>query len=431
MNRQILKLAIPNIISNLSIPLLSSVDIALMGRQESAVYIGAVALGAVIFNFLYWSFAFLRMGTTGLTAQAYGKKNTTQIINILARALALALIGAFILIALQIPIGQMSFYLLGASNEVEAIAQEYFYTRIWAAPATLCLYVMMGWFFGMQNSIYPLILTIFINAINIICNVYFVNNLGMKAEGVALGTVVAQYAGCVLAFGLFWYKYRYLIRSFQRKAILEWESLKSFMALNSDIFVRTFCLVFALAFFDNQSAILGDLTLAVNGVLLQFVLWVSYGVDGFAYASESLIGKYYGAKEESKLKQAMKYSFYWGMGLAAVYSLLFALFGEQLLYIFTDQMDIITMATPFLIWLVIFPIVSTPAYIWDGIYIGMTASKAMRNTMVGALIVYLLFFFLQYQFTNWGNDGLWASLCVLLISRGIMQWWWYEKKMKN
>ncbi len=401
-----------------------------MGRQESAIYIGAVALGAVIFNFIYWSFAFLRMGTTGLTAQAYGKKDATQMINILGRALALALIGAILLIVLQILIGQMSVYLLGASNEVETIAQEYFYIRIWAAPATLCLYVLMGWFFGMQNSIYPLILTIFINIINIVCNVYFVNYLGMKASGVALGTVIAQYSGFVLGLGLFWYKYSYLIASFQRQAILEWQSFKAFMALNSDIFIRPFCLVFALAFFENQSAILGDLTLAANGILLQLILWVSYGVDGFAYASESLIGKYHGAKEQKELDKAIKYSFYWGMGLAIVYSLLYALLGENLLYIFTNQEEIVLMAMPFLIWVIIFPIISTPAYIWDGIYIGMTASKAMRNTMVGALAIYLTFFFLQYKFTNWGNDGLWASLILLLISRGLMQWKWYREKMK-
>jgi MATE family multidrug resistance protein len=208
LNRQILKLAIPNILSNLSIPLLSSVDIALMGRQEGAEYIGAVALGALIFNFVYWSFAFLRMGTTGFAAQAYGQSDKHQIINVLARALLLAVISGVIILMIQIPLGEMSFRLLGASEAVETISKEYYYTRVWAAPATLSLYVLMGWFFGMQNSIFPLILTLVVNSMNIICNVYFVSYLGMQADGVALGSVIAQYTGLVVGILLFLYKYR-------------------------------------------------------------------------------------------------------------------------------------------------------------------------------------------------------------------------------
>lgn len=429
MNKQILKLAIPNILSNLSIPLLSTVDTALMGRQEGAVYIGAVALGALIFNFVYWSFAFLRMGTTGLTAQAYGKEDKPQMINILGRALAFAFVGGCLLLIMQIPLERFSFYLLGASSEVETLAREYFYIRVWAAPATLCLYVLMGWFFGMQNVIYPLILTILINITNIVCNLYLVNGLGMKADGVALGTVVAQYAGLIAGLGLFWFKYKSYTAYLQRKAILEWQSFKAFMSLNSDIFIRTFCLVFAFAFFDNQSAILGDMTLAVNGVLLQFTFWMSYGVDGFGYAAESLTGKYYGAKDENNFQKAIKASFVWGMGLAVIYSLVYGVFGESLLYIFTNQMDIIENAKMYLIWLVIFPIVATPAYIWDGIYIGITASKAMRVTMMVALILYLTFFYIQDAFYDFGNHGLWVALIVMMLSRTVVQWWYWKKRL--
>jgi len=429
LNRQILRLAIPNIISNLSVPLLSSVDIALMGRQEGAEYIGAVAIGALIFNFVYWSFAFLRMGTTGLAAQAYGKKDQPLIINILGRALALAVISGLVLLLIQVPLERMSFSLLGASAEVETIAAKYFYIRVWAAPATLSLYVFMGWFFGMQNVIYPLILTVLINIVNIVCNIYFVNYLGMDADGVALGTVIAQYVGVVAAIGLFYYKYRYLIPHFQKKAMLELASFKSFMTLNADIFIRTFCLVFALAYFDNQSAIMGDMTLAINGVLLQFTFWVSYGVDGFGFAAESLVGKYFGANNRTKLQQAIRYSFYWGIVLSILFSLIFAIFGESLLYIFTNQIDIIEAAIPFLFWLIIFPIAAAPSYIWDGIYVGMTASKAMRITMFWAMIVYLAFMHLQFWLADWGNHGLWVSLIVFMISRGIIQWWWYERKI--
>lgn len=411
-------------------PLLSTVDIALMGRQEGAIYIGAVALGALIFNFVYWSFAFLRMGTTGLTAQAYGKADKPLMMNVLGRALAFAFVSGCLLLILQIPLERLSFYLLGASTEVETLAQEYFYIRVWAAPATLSLYAFMGWFFGMQNAIYPLILTILINLINILCSLYLVNALGMKSDGVALGTVVAQYVGLFTALGLFWFKYKSYTVYFQRKAILEWQSFKAFMSLNSDIFIRTFCLVFSFAFFDNQSAILGDMTLAVNGVLLQFTFWLSYGVDGFGYAAESLTGKYYGAKEEDNFQKAIKASFIWGMGLAVVYSLIFGIFGEPLLYVFTDQIDIIERAKVYLIWLVIFPIVVAPAYIWDGIYVGITASKAMRTTMIAALTVYLLFFYAQDTLGDFGNHGLWAALTVMMLSRSVFQWWYWRKKLR-
>ena len=431
MNKKILKLAIPNVLSNLSIPLLSTVDTALMGRQEGAIYIGAVALGALIFNFIYWSFAFLRMGTTGLTAQAYGKNDKTQMINVLGRALAFGFVGGCLILILQIPLEQLSFYLLGASTEVETLAQEYFYIRVWAAPATLCLYVLMGWFFGMQNVIYPLILTILINITNVFCSLYLVNILGMKADGVALGTVIAQYVGLLTGIVLFLYKYKSYTAYFQRKPILEWESFKAFMSLNSDIFIRTFCLVFSFAFFDNQSAILGDMTLAVNGVLLQFTFWLSYGVDGFGYAAESLTGKYYGANDKGNFQKAIKVSFIWGMGLAVVYSLIFGIFGESLLYIFTDQIDIIENAKIYLIWLVIFPIVVAPAYIWDGIYVGITASKAMRTTMVAALICYLLFFYAQDAFFDFGNHGLWVSLTVMMLSRSVFQWWYWRKSLNK
>jgi MATE family multidrug resistance protein len=289
----------------------------------------------------------------------------------------------------------------------------------------------MGWFFGMQNAIYPLILTILINIINIICNVYFVNYLGMDADGVALGTVIAQYTGFITAIGLFLYKYRYLLSYFQQKAMLELAAFKAFMTLNADIFLRTFCLVFVFAYFDNQSAMMGDMTLAVNGVLLQFTFWVSYGVDGFGFAAESLVGKYFGAKNQSKFQKAITYSFYWGMGLAAIYSLFFAFFGESLLYVFTNQEAIIQAAIPFLIWLIVFPLAGTPAYIWDGIYIGMTDSKAMRNTMFLALLVFLLVLHLQLWFTDWGNHGLWAALTIFMAGRGVVQWWWYRAFMQK
>lgn len=400
-----------------------------MGRQEGAAYLGAIALGSLIFNFVYWSFSFLRMGTTGLAAQAYGQQSPTQMILILGRALLFAVGSGLVLLLLQVPLEALSFALFGASSEVESLARDYFYVRIWAAPATLSLYVLMGWYFGMQNAIYPLVLTLFVNAVNIVANVYFVQHLGMTADGVALGTVIAQYSGLALGIGLFLYRYSYLLAHLERRLLWEWQAFRAFMRLNRDIFIRTFCLVFAFAFFNNQSALLGDLTLAVNGVLLQFTFWMSYGVDGFGYAAESLVGRYHGAADDTQLRRAVRYSFAWGMGLAAMYSLGYGLWGESLLWIFTDQAFIVAAAVPYLPWLILFPLAGTPAYIWDGIYVGMTASVAMRNTMALALAAFLAFYYLQHWGTDWGNHGLWVALTLMMATRGIVQWWWYRRRL--
>jgi len=426
MNKQILRLAIPNIISNLSVPLLSTVDTALMGRQESAAYIGAVGLGAIIFNFIYWSFGFLRMGTTGLAAQAYGNDNQQELSNILGRAFIVVAGGTVLIWALQVPIAWASFGLLEGSPEVEALAREYYGIRIWAAPATIGLYAMMGWFFGMQNAIYPMILTILINIVNVVANLYLVNHLGMKADGVALGTVIAQYVGMVAAVGLFYYRYGDYIKYFNRKKILELEAIKRFMSLNANIFIRTFCLIFVLAFFANQSAKQGDVLLAVNMILMQLINWMAYGVDGFAFASESLVGKYAGAKDMANLKKAVRYSFAWGMVLALMFSVAYFFGGKPLLWLFTDQENIVVAALPFMAWMAVIPLIATPSYMWDGIYIGMTASREMRDSMLLAMLIFLISFF-AFRFME--NDGLWLALVIFLVARGLIQWLWWHRRI--
>ncbi len=427
MNKEILKLAIPNIISNISVPLLSTVDTALMGRL-SELHLGAVGIGAMIFNFVYWNFGFLRMGTTGITAQAFGKKDNQEIIVTLSRALLVAFILAIAVVVFQKPIGQLSVYLMNISEAQNDLVNEYFYTRIWAAPATLALYAFMGWFFGMQNAIYPLILTITINVVNIICSYVLVHHYNMAVSGVAWGTVIAQYTGLVVAIVLFMTKYRSYADHYSHKASLEIKALVKFLQINSDIFIRTFCLTFAFGFFYSQSSGEGAEILAVNVILLQFLNWMSYGVDGFAYASESLVGKYKGAQDQVRLKQAIRLSFIWGMVLAFLFSLIYLLFGESLLYIFTDKESLISASVPFLFWMILFPILSTPCYIWDGIYIGLTASRAMRQTMLIAVLIYILSYFLLKD--NFGNHGLWAALLIFLVARGLIQWVWYRKSLK-
>lgn len=425
MNKEILRLAIPNIISNISVPLLSTVDTALMGRL-SASHLGAVGIGAMIFNFIYWNFGFLRMGTTGITAQAFGRQSEKDMIDTLGRAMLIAISVGFLLILLQWGLNAASQFFMQVQPEQQSFVSTYLYIRIWAAPATLGLYAFTGWFFGMQNANFPLAITVLGNIFNIVLSYVFVVNLGMGVAGVAWGTVIAQYLGLTFAIGLFLVKYRYLLDNFKVRALLQWEKLQSFLRINADIFIRTFLLTLAFAFFYSKSSGEGELILAANIILLQFVNWMSYGIDGFAFASESLVGKYRGAEDKTQTYRAIRLSFIWGMGLALVYSLVYASLGQQLLRIFTDETPVINEARTYLFWLILFPIVSTPCYIWDGIFIGLTASQAMRNLMIGAISIFFLSFFSLGNL--WENHGLWFTLTIFMLARGAFQHFYFMKK---
>ena len=399
-----------------------------MGRLTPD-HLGAVGLGSMIFSFIYWNFGFLRMGTTGITAQAFGKKDDYLISQTLGRASVLALIISVIILALQFPFFEASAYLMNVQEGQEALLLDYFKVRIWAAPATLLLYSILGWFFGMQNAIFPMILTIVINIINIIVSWYLVHHMGMEAKGVAWGTVVAQYAGVVLALFLIAKKYPSYLSGINAQALRKIEALRGFLKVNQDLFIRTVGLTFAFGFFYSKSSEAGAMILASNVILLQFVNWMSYGIDGFAYASEALVGKYYGAENEDKLNKAIRYSMVWGVGFALLYSLVYAFFGEALLYLFTDDTEIISFSMNYLWWMILFPIAGFACYIWDGIYIGFTASKAMRDTMFIALALYLLTYYLSS--TLHPMHQLWLSLSMLLFARGIVQTFLYWKYGKS
>jgi len=423
-NREIIRLAIPNIISNITVPLLSSVDTALMGRM-SAAHIGAVGIGSMIFNFVYWNFGFLRMGTTGMTAQAFGKGSNPGIINTFSRAILLSLILAAMILILQVPFGRFGFQVMNVVPGQMDLVGEYFYTRIWAAPATLSLYACMGWFFGLQNAVYPLILTVIINVVNIGLSYYFVINLNMGARGAALGTVLAQYTGLICAAVFIASRYRNYFKYFVTRAVIQFEPLKRFLMINGDIFIRTFCLTFAFGFFYSKSSTNGEMILAANVILLQYINWMSYGIDGIAFAAESLIGKYFGAGDQKSLMEALRLSFLWGFAFAGLYSLVFGIFGIPLLGIFTNQPSVIDAAVPFLIWMIAFPIISFACYIWDGVYIGLTASRSMRNSMIPALICYLVFYYATASI--WPKHGLWASLLFFMAIRAVIQTYLFSK----
>jgi len=418
MNNRILRLAVPNIISNISIPILGMVDMGLMGHLGDEKYIGAVAVGSMIFNFIYWGFSFLRMGTSGFVAQDYGRRNFTGVMLNLSRALLVAGAGGLLLIILQKPISMLSFFIIDSSSEVETLARQYFHIRIFAAPATIGLYALTGWFIGMQNARFPMMITILVNLLNLGFNLLFIKVFGMTSDGVALGTVIAQYSG--LAMGLF-LLHRYYRRIFHyniSSLILQKEALLRFFNVNRDIFIRTLCLIFSLSFFTAKSASTGDTILAVNSLLLQYFMFYAYFVDGFAYAAEALSGRYYGAANRSRLKESIRLLFRWGGGIALVFTITYLSGGRYLIYLLTNNETVISTAMTFFPWIILIPVITFPAFIWDGIYIGTTASVSMRNAMVISTVAVFLpaYCLLEPQL---GNHGLWFAFMLFMVSRGV------------
>ncbi|MCK5028850.1 MAG: MATE family efflux transporter [Bacteroidales bacterium] len=416
MNRRILNIAIPNIISNITIPLLGIVDLALVGHLESKVYIGAIAIGSMIFNFIYWGFSFLRMGTAGFAAQSFGKKDFRESFYILYRALFVGFIGAIFLLIIQRPIDLLSFSIINGSDEVEFFARQYFNIRIWAAPATIALYSISGWYIGMQNAKIPMIIAITVNLLNVGFNVLFIKVFGMKSDGVALGTVLAQYSGLIIAL-VFLSKHSGRLRLYlNMKEILQQNALKRFFNVNKDIFIRTISLVFALSFFTAKSAKYGDTLLAVNTLLLQFFMIYAHVVDGFAFAGEALAGKYFGARDKTNLIKASKLLFYWGLLIAGIFTIAYYFGDNLLLKILTDNSEVIQNIQPYLFWIYLIPVITFGAFIWDGIFIGVTASASMRNAMlISTFLIFLPAYFILHHYFY--NHGLWAAFLLFMIAR--------------
>ena len=434
MNKRILSLALPNIITNITVPLLGMVDMAIVGRL-SASHIGAIAIGTQIFNLIYWNFGFLRMGTSGFTAQAYGAHNFDEAVRIFVRAIAIAIAVAFTLILLQWPISRLSLLIFKGGYEVIQLALTYFFVRIWAAPATLGLYAIKGWFIGMQNSRLPMWIAIFLNCVNIVCSLLFVLVFHWDIKGVALGTVIAQYSG--FAIGLF-----FLVREMRRikphttiqlkiipllKASLHWSQLKLFFKVNGDIFLRTVCLSAVFTFITAASSHISAEVLAIDALLMQFFTLFSYIMDGFAYAGECLVGRHIGAKQKRHLKLAVRLLIMWGMALTVVFTGLYAAFGDQFLHIFTDQQDVIAAAGDYMTWVLVIPVCGFAAFLFDGIFIGATATRTMRNAMFVATAAFFAVYYGLKAYTDaegdehtW-NNVLWVAFMVYLTLRGLLQ----------
>ena len=429
MNRKILQLALPNIITNITVPLLGMVDTAIVGHL-SENHIGAIAIGTQIFNLIYWNFGFLRMGTSGFAAQAYGARRLDEAVRVFIRAFAIALAIAASLLVLQYPIVLLSEAIFNGSNEVMHMALTYFYIRIWAAPAALGLYAIKGWFIGMQNSRLPMWIAIIINVVNIVCSLVFVLALGMDIDGVALGTVIAQYSG--LTIGLFFLIFRYgklfrrhLTRYFVRQT-LQWSAMKQFFKVNGDIFLRTVCLAAVFTFITSESGRISDQILAVDTLLMQFFMLFSYIMDGFAYAGESLVGRYIGAHDRRSLTLTVRYLMLWGLALTLCFTACYALWGSDLLRIFSDKKEVIEATRPYLFWILIIPVCGFSAFLFDGIFVGATASRTMRNSMFIATMAFFAIYYgvchtLNITTDFERNNVLWTAFMVYLAARGIGQ----------
>ncbi len=428
MNRSILKLAIPNIISNITIPLLGLVDMILMGHLSSPIYIGAIALGGTIFSVLYSFFSFLRAGTTGFTAQAYGAKDTSEESYSLYRSMTIAVLAFLLILCIQKPIAKLSLNLLDGSDDLKNLAITYFFVRIWAAPANMLLYCFNGWFIGMQNTKIPMAIAIIINVLNIAFSIFFVLVMKQDVVGVALGTVIAQYCGLLTAFIFIFTKYKKHLIRIDVHILLNINKLKRFFKVNTDLMIRSILLVFTIAFFTNQSAKLGDNILSVNMILLQFFYIFSYFTDGFAYAGEALVGKFIGARDSENLRSVVMHLFKWGALISVPFAILYALFPTTFMKMISDNPVIISEIRPYYIYMVLIPIITFAAFLWDGIYIGATASKAIRNTMI---ISSVMIFLPMWHFLTplWNNHGLWIAFLGFMIARGVSMTFFAKKNI--
>ncbi|MDE6288550.1 MAG: MATE family efflux transporter [Muribaculaceae bacterium] len=414
-DKSILAIALPAIVSNITVPVLGLVDVAIVGHFDDAAFIGAIAVGATMFNMLYWLFGFLRMGTAGLTAQAYGAQNRHSGDATLARALLIAAFGAALLIILAGPLGTVLINFLDADDAVTPPARRYFLICIWGAPAVLGTYVLNGWFLGMHNTRLPMIIAIITDVVNIIVSISLVFGAGMRLEGVAAGTVTAQWIGFITGLTVLLRRYRPGLASLH--IILDSKAIKRLFSINVDIFLRTLCLVAVTMWFTRAGASQGVIILAANALLMQLFMFFSYFSDGFGYAGEALAGAAYGARDHSRLVEVTRALLRWGAGISIAFSLIYFIAGDTVLTLLTDDIPVINAAREYLPWAVGIPLCGVMAFIYDGIYIGLTLTRRMLMSIVLSAVIF--FGLYAALFPVMGNHGLWLAFIVYLLVRGI------------
>lgn len=426
MNRQILHIALPSIVSNITVPLLALVDTTIAGHLGAASYIGSIAVGGLLFNMVYWLFGFLRMATGGLTAQSYGAGRKTECQAVLLRSLLLAAALSLLLVAGQKLWLRLSLHWIQATPEVIAGANRYFDILVWGAPAVLGLYSLTGWFLGMQNARYPMWIAIGQNVTNIALSALFVFGFGMKIEGVALGSLIAQWAGFLIALLLAQRMMPWPLRSL-RSRVFDRAAFRRFFQVGRDIFLRTLCLIAVTTAFTAAGAASGDLTLAANTLLMQFFILFSYVMDGFAYAGEALGGRYFGAADQSAFVRLTRNLAGWGLGLATLFTLLYVGLGDWILRLLTNEARVIAVATAYLPAAYLIPLVGVWAFLFDGLLIGTTSTRPMLLSMAFATAT----FFLLHTVLPLGNANLWLAFLTYLGSRGAAEALLFRKVIRK
>ena len=419
-DKRILSIALPSIVANITVPLLGLVDMAVSGHLGNAVYIGAVAVGSMIFNVVYWVFGFLRMGTSGMTSQALGRRDLNDVATTLARSIVVAMAVAAFIIILQKPLGSVALALVGASAEINAEAWHYFRICVWGAPAMLCLYSLTGWYIGMQNTRLPMFISIMQNVVNIGASCTFVYGFGMKVEGIALGTLVAQYAGLLVSITLWATTYgKRILRHVQWQRTMEGTAMRRFFSVNRDIFLRTLCLVAVNFYFLSAGAAQGAVVLAVNTLLMQLFTLYSYVMDGFAFAGEALCGKHYGAGNHVEFSRTVRRLFGWGFALTVAYTMVYAVGGTGFLRLLTDDIEVVAASAEYAPWAVLIPICGLAAFIWDGVFIGTTNTRGMFAATAAAMLAFFgVYLSLR---SEWQNHALWLAFLTFLLTRGAVQ----------
>ncbi len=441
-NKEILRLAIPSILANITIPLVGLVDTAIVGHLSDAAAIGGIAIGTMLFDLLYWNFGFLRIGTSGLTAQAYGKGQSDkgqsdqgpstnvpdECRKILTQSVSVALIAAVVIWAIQWVFVTAVLAIVPCSDEVAAVAREYFYVRIWAAPATLCLFTFKGWFIGMQDTKSPMAVDILVNVVNMAASYALAVYTPLGVVGVAWGTLIAQYSGLLLALTILFTRYFHIsvLRNWEEwRASMRWSSIRRMMSLNGNLFIRSLCFMVVYVGYTMLASTYGDAELAVSSIMMKLFMFFSFFVDGFAYAGEALVGKEWGkvpsdqvpSTKEKEVNEVVHSLFYWALGVGVFFTILYAVWGQGAIALLTSDEVVLSASTKYIGWLIAMPIISTLAFMWDGVYVGATAGVQIRNSMIWAAVGFVLGYAISYRFV--GAQALYIGYFAHLIARAV------------
>ena len=422
MNREILRIALPNIISNITVPIMGIVSTMIAGHLgDSVTTIGALAIGVSIFNFIYWNCSFIRMGTSGITAQAFGAGDNHTTTLMLARAVVVSVAVGFTMLLFQKPLGLVALKIM---NGGEMVA-DYFFARIWAVPAGVLLFGLNGWLTGMQNAVIPMIVAIVVNIIHIACSLWFAFPLGMGIVGIAYASVVAQWTGVAITAAITWWHYGNRLERITWREVMDMQAMRAFFVINREIIIRTLCICAAYTFFTAASARMDDATiLAVNTILLELFTLFSYMNDGFAYAAEALTGRFIGARDGRSLRECVKKCMVWCMVVGVAYVALYVGWWRELLGLFVEDganaEQIIEYAGRYIGWIIIIPLAASLPFMMDGIMVGATQSRIMRNSMVLATAAYFLLFYTLEPVI--GNNALWLAFTSYMFLRGVFQY---------